>query len=72
MIEIYACNVQGENCPTSIIKQLIEINKKNSSDVIIIARGGGSLEDLIGYNDEYLARQIYNSKIRSYNYIQLS
>ena len=62
-IEIYACNVQGENCPTSIIKQLIEINKKNSSDVIIIARGGGSLEDLIGYNDEYLARQIYNSKI---------
>ena len=62
-IEIYACNVQGENCPSSIIKQLIEINKKNSSDVIIIARGGGSLEDLIGYNDEYLARQIYNSKI---------
>lgn len=62
-LEIYACNVQGENCPTSIIKQLIEINKKNSSDVIIIARGGGSLEDLIGYNDEYLARQIYNSKI---------
>ena len=62
-VEIYACNVQGENCPTSIIKQLIEINKKNSSDVIIIARGGGSLEDLIGYNDEYLARQIYNSKI---------
>ena len=33
MIEIYACNVQGENCPTSIIKQLIEINKKNSSDL---------------------------------------
>ena len=62
-IEIYACNVQGEHCPTSIIKQLIEINKKNNSDVIIIARGGGSLEDLIGYNDEFLARQIYNSKI---------
>ena len=62
-IDIYACNVQGKKCSTSIIKQLIEINKKNISDIIIIARGGGSLEDLIGYNDEYLARQIYNSKI---------
>ena len=62
-IEIYSCNVQGENCANSIIKQLITINKKNRSDVIIIARGGGSLEDLIEYNNEYLARQIYNSKI---------
>ena len=62
-IEIYGCNVQGENCAKSIIKQLITINKKNTSDVIIIARGGGSLEDLIEYNNETLARQIYNSKI---------
>ena len=42
---------------------MITINKKNTSNVIIIARGGGSLEDLIEYNNEYLARQIYNSKI---------
>jgi len=62
-IEIYSCNVQGVNCAESIIKQLITINKKNVSDVIIIARGGGSLEDLIGYNNEMLARQIYNSNI---------
>ena len=62
-IEIYSCNVQGDNCASSIIKQLVIINKKNTSDVIIIARGGGSLEDLIEYNNEFLARQIYNSKI---------
>tara|TARA_B100000579_G_C22809694_1_gene844504 strand:- start:494 stop:1840 length:1347 start_codon:yes stop_codon:yes gene_type:complete len=62
-IEIYGCNVQGDNCAKSIIKQLICVNKKNSSDIIIIARGGGSLEDLIDYNDEFLARQIYSSEI---------
>ena len=62
-IEVYGCNAQGDNCATSIIKQLVTINKKNTSDVIIIARGGGSLEDLIEYNNEFLARQIYNSKI---------
>jgi len=62
-IEIYGCNVQGVGCADSIIKQLITINKKNIADVIIIARGGGSLEDLIGYNNEILARQIYNSSI---------
>ena len=62
-IEIYGCNVQGDNCAKSIIKQLIYVNKKNSSDIIIIARGGGSLEDLIDYNDEFLARQIYSSEI---------
>ena len=62
-IEVVACNVQGSNCAASIIKQLVTINKKNTSEVIIIARGGGSLEDLIEFNNEYLARQIYNSKI---------
>ena len=62
-IDIYGCNVQGNNCSSSIIKQLITINKKNTADIIIIARGGGTLEDLIEYNDEFLARQIYNSKI---------
>ena len=55
--------MQGENCAKSIINQLITINKLKNSDVIIIARGGGSLEDLIEYNNELLARQIYNSNI---------
>lgn len=62
-VEVYSCNVQGGGCASSIISQLITINKKNVSDIIIIARGGGSLEDLIEYNDEFLARQIYNSNI---------
>ena len=62
-LDIYGCNVQGENCAKSIINQLITINNLKNSDVIIIARGGGSLEDLIEYNNELLARQIYNSNI---------
>ena len=62
-VEVYSCKVQGEGCASSIISQLITINKKNVADIIIIARGGGSLEDLIEYNDEFLARQIYNSSI---------
>ena len=63
IIEVYGCNVQGANCAASIIKQLKIINEKNSTDLIIIARGGGSLEDLIEYNNELLARHIYNSSI---------
>ena len=62
-LDIYGCNVQGENCAKSIINQLITINNLKNSDVIIIARGGGSLEDLIEYNNELLARQIYDSNI---------
>ncbi len=62
-VEVYSCKVQGEGCASSISNKLIAINKKNIADIIIIARGGGSLEDLIEYNDEFLARQIYNSNI---------
>lgn len=54
--------VQGETAPKNII-QGIQYFNENSVDVIIIARGGGSFEDLFCFNDENLVMEIYNSKI---------
>ena len=54
--------VQGENAASSVIKAIEKLNKTNV-DTIIIARGGGSTEDLWPFNDESLAYAIYNSRI---------
>jgi len=59
-ITVYPCLVQGEQAPNSIIKQL-EMADLNH-DVLILARGGGSIEDLWAFNNELLARAIYNLK----------
>lgn len=55
--------VQGEKAAPDLIKALSELNDWGGVDVIIIGRGGGSLEDLWAFNDEALARAIYHSKI---------
>ena len=60
---IYPAAVQGVNVATTVIQGLEIFNKLNNVDVIIIARGGGSFEDLFGFNDEALARKIFESKI---------
>ncbi len=60
-VVLYPCTVQGENAP----KELIDAMKtadESGCDVIIIGRGGGSLEDLWAFNDENLARVLYKSK----------
>lgn len=54
--------VQGENASESICDAVLEMNKTDA-DVIIIARGGGSTEDLWPFNDEKLAYRVYGSKI---------
>lgn len=54
--------VQGERAATTIIKAVEQMNKTDV-DVIIIARGGGSMEDLWPFNDENLACAIFNSEI---------
>ena len=54
--------VQGENAASSVIKAIEKLNKTNV-DTIIIARGGGSTEDLWPFNDESLSYAIYNSRI---------
>ena len=48
--------VQGEGAPAQLIQAVRELNRKNACDVIILGRGGGSLEDLWAFNDEGLAR----------------
>lgn len=60
---LYPASVQGEGSEKSIIKGLKYFNRKKNVDIIIIARGGGSFEDLFVFNDERLAREIAKSKI---------
>ena len=60
---IYPAAVQGVNVASTVIEGLKTFNTLKNVDVIIIARGGGSFEDLFGFNDEALARQIYASQI---------
>lgn len=60
---IYPAAVQGVNVSSTVIKGIKTFNKLGNVDVIIIARGGGSFEDLFGFNDESLAREIFKSRI---------
>lgn len=62
-ILIYPVNVQGEEAPPQIIVAIDRLNQFNDIDVIILARGGGSIEDLWAFNDEGVARAIFRSKI---------
>jgi len=65
---VYPSIVQGNTLDgTSAAKELTEriifANKENNCDVLILARGGGSIEDLWAFNDETLTRSIHNSNI---------
>ncbi len=55
--------VQGENAPDEISEAVGLLNELPDTDLIIIARGGGSFEDLNAFNTEKVARSIFNSKI---------
>lgn len=60
---LYPALVQGENAKYSITKQIEKANKDNLVDVLIVGRGGGSIEDLWAFNEEIVALAIYDSKI---------
>ncbi len=60
---LYPVRVQGEGSVEEIAEGLRYFNRSHAADVIIIARGGGSLEDLWGFNEENVARAIAASKI---------
>jgi exodeoxyribonuclease VII large subunit len=55
--------VQGEKAAEEIAQAIQEFNEFAKIDVMIVGRGGGSLEDLWAFNEEIVARAIYNSKI---------
>jgi len=60
---ISPCQVQGADGINSIINSIKQLNERNDIDVIIVARGGGSIEDLWNFNEEIVARAIYESRI---------
>ena len=60
---LYPASVQGAECPPEVISGINYFNKEKNVDVIIVARGGGSYEELFCFNDEGIARAVYASKI---------
>ena len=60
---IYPAQVQGEGAPSEVAAGIRYFNKSRKVDVIVVARGGGSLEDLAAFNDEGLARVIAASEL---------
>ncbi len=55
--------VQGSGAAESIAESIKQLNKNSDVEVIIVGRGGGSIEDLWAFNEEVVARAIFNSKI---------
>ncbi len=62
-IKLLPVPVQGAGAAEKIVKAIETMNEQKLADVIIIARGGGSLEDLWPFNEEIVARAIYASKL---------
>lgn len=62
-LKIFPVQVQGESAPGQIARAVNIMNKLKCVDVIILARGGGSLEELWAFNEEIVARSIFDSKI---------
>lgn len=55
--------VQGDRAPAAIVAAIRMLNQTATSDVIVLTRGGGSIEDLSAFNDEQVARAIFASRI---------
>ena len=62
-IKLFPVPVQGPDAAEKIARGIKLMNEKKLADVLIIGRGGGSLEDLWPFNEEVVARAIYNSEI---------
>ncbi len=62
-ILLYSAKVQGSEASQDIVEGIKLLNENSNVDIIIVGRGGGSIEDLWPFNEEVVARAIYASKI---------
>lgn len=62
-LKLYATKVQGEDAANEITSAIAKANAENSCDLLLVIRGGGSIEDLWAFNEEIVARAIYASHI---------
>jgi len=62
-ILLYPVRVQGEGAALEIARAIDVMNRQHLADVLIVGRGGGSLEDLWAFNEEVVARAVYRSKL---------
>ncbi len=60
---VYPTSVQGEGAAAEIARAIETANRRDECDVLIVGRGGGSLEDLWAFNEERVARAIFASRI---------
>ena len=62
-ITLFPATVQGAQAAPSIVQAIEQANRHDSIDVLIVGRGGGSIEDLWAFNEEDVARAIFSSRI---------
>lgn len=62
-IVLYPTKVQGEGAAEEIARNIVKANERDDLDVLIIGRGGGSIEDLWAFNEEIVVRAIFESRL---------
>ena len=62
-IVLYPTKVQGEGAAEEIVRNIAKANERDDLDVLIIGRGGGSIEDLWAFNEEIVVRAIFESRL---------
>jgi exodeoxyribonuclease VII large subunit len=62
-VVVYPCLVQGPEAPAQIVRAIGQANARQEADLLIVCRGGGSLEDLWAFNDEAVVRAVATSAL---------
>ncbi|WP_105264159.1 exodeoxyribonuclease VII large subunit, partial [Streptococcus suis] len=62
-IVLYPTKVQGDGAAQEVVTNIQRANERDDLDVLIVGRGGGSIEDLWAFNEEIVVRAIFESRI---------